>query len=411
MSRRRLVMLLIIVSIAASLVIAPAIAQEGSEAGEEGEEGEEGGIEGAIGGFVEGQGLLGAVVVLTLGVILLTVCAEKLISYLVRATLGLKMSLFALAIVFTGIEFDDTILGVVLAAGKLEGVALGTALGTGLAIIGVTLALAAIVRPFSVNLPTDYIALFALSPLVLVPFVLLGSLTLIHGLVFIGIFVLLFAYFIVREYQRDVPVFRSTELGEAIRTDGGAPPRTDGGATPQTDSGAAFPEPVSTIPEDRFVGNRSAWIWLGLAVVALGGIVFASMLLEAGSEVVVEGFGIEGTVFGATVLTVILTFEDIMLTLEPVRRGFPEIGVGNVIGSVVFSMTANIGVILFVGELAIAPSVFTFHLPAIIVVTTLAAYFMYSGELNRWHGYLLGGCYVAYWIVALVVFGGVPLGG
>jgi cation:H+ antiporter len=259
------------------------------------------------------------------------------------------------------------------------------------------LALAAIVRPFPVDLPTDYIVLFALAPLILVPFVLIGTLTLIHGVVLLGFFVLTFLYLIVREYQRGEPVFRSSDLGDAIRPDGGV----------------ALPPSVSDIPEDRFVEGRSyaGVIWLVLGIVALVGIVFASMLLEAGSEVVVEGFGIEETVFGATVLTAILTFEDIMLTLEPVRRGVPEIGVGNVIGSVLFSVTGNVGIIMLVSDLTISPAVLTFHLPAIIVVTALAAYFLYRGGLKRWHGAVLGGLYVAYWIAAIVIFGGVPLGG
>jgi cation:H+ antiporter len=408
MSRRKLIVLLFVAMLAVSLVATPAVAQE---EGEGGEEGEEGGIEGTVGGFVEAQGLLGAVLILALGVVLLTFFVERLISYLTRASLGMQMSLFALAIVFTGFEFDDTILGLVLAAGGLEGAALGTALGTGLAIIGVTLALAAIVQPFPVDLPNDYIAIFAFAPLVLVPFVLLGTLTLVPGLVLVGFFILGFAYFIVRERQRDVPVFRSTELGKALQSGGGSEPRTDGGTQPQTDGGAALPGPVSRIPEDRLVGNRSGWIWLGFSVLALVGIILASILLETSSEVVIEGFGIPGTVFGATVLTAILTFEDIVLTLEPVRRGVPEIGAGNVIGSVLFSVTGNIGILTLVSEVTIGSSVLTFHLPFIIVVTLLAAYFMYQGELERWHGYLLGGLYVAYWVIAFTVFGGAPVGG
>jgi cation:H+ antiporter len=418
--RKLLAVVLVVAIVAVPLVATPTLAQDGdgsggegtgggdaageaSESGEEGDEGEEGGIEGAIGGAIEGSGLLGAVLVLALGVVLLTACVERLISYLTRAALGLKLSLFALAIVFTGLEFDDTILGLVLAAGGLEGAALGTALGTGLAIVGITLALAAIVSPFPVDLPTDYIALFTLAPLVLVPVALLETLTLAYGLVLVGFFVLAFAYLIARERQRDQPVFRSTELGKAIQTDGGTEARTDGGT--------ALPEPVARIPEDRLLGDRTGWLWLGFAVLALVGVVFASMLLEAGSEIVVEGVGIDGTVFGATVLTAILTFEDVLLTLEPVRRGVPEIGVGNVIGSVLFSVTGNVGVLTLVADVAVAPSVLVFHLPAIVVVTGLAAYFMYRGEMKRRHGYLLGGCYVAYWIIALAVFGGVPLGG
>ncbi|MFC7231901.1 sodium:calcium antiporter [Saliphagus sp. GCM10025308] len=392
MDRTRVLTTGFIVLLAVCLIVTPVLAQE------QGEDAEEvGGIEGLIEGFVEGQGLLGALLVLAGGGILLTVCVEKLISYLTRTAFGLKISLFALAILFTGFEFDDTILALVLSGGGLEGAALGTALGTGLAIIGVTLALAAIIKPFPVDLPPDYVALFALAPLLLLPFVLAGTLTLVHGLLLLSAFVALFGYIIVREYQRDMPVFRNTELGKEIQADGGI----------------ALPSAVSTIPEDRLFGGRSAagWIWLALSILALAGIVVASMMLEAGSEVVIDGFGIEETVFGATVLTVILTFEDVMLTVEPVRRGVPEIGVGNVIGSVLFSVTANVGVIMFVSDLEISRSVLTFHLPSVILMTALAAYFLYAGELKRWHGYLLGGLYVAYWLIAILIFGGVPISG
>jgi cation:H+ antiporter len=393
MGGRRIVAVLFVVLIAVSVTVTPALAQE------EGEEGE-GGIEGVIEGFIEAQGTIGALIVLLGGIVLLTACTEKLISYLSRASLDLNMSLFALAIIFTGFEFDDTILALVFSAGDLEGAALGTALGTGLAITGITLAAAAIVRPFPVDLPIDYIAIFALSPLVLVPFVLLGTLTFIHGVILTTFFVFAFGYFLLRERQRDIPVFRNTEFGqelEELRADGGM----------------ANPPSLEDIPEDRLLGEwaNSGIVWLLLSIVALVGIVFASILLEGGSEVVIEGVGIDQTVFGATFLTLILTFEDIMLTIEPVRRGFPEIGVGNVIGSVLFSVTGNVGVIMFLSEVTISPSVLTFHLPAIIIMTVLAAYFFSEGQLKRWHGYLLGGLYVAYWLIAIVVFGGVPLGG
>ena len=412
--KRRVGLAVLLVVLLAALPLAPALAggvgidgpigsvdaQEaggGDETGEAGEE-DEGGIEGAIESFIEAQGTIGAVIVLIVGVVLLTASTEKLISYLTRASLNLKMSLFALAIIFTGFEFDDTILALVLSSGGLEEAALGSALGTGLAIIGVTLALAAVVEPFPVDLPKDYIAIFGLGPLILVPFVLLGTLTAVHGVVLTLFFVFAFGYFILRERQRDVPVFRDSELGKQLRSDGGTATRSD---------------TLEEIAEERILGDLadSGFVWLLLSILALIGIVFSAMLLEGGSEVVIEGFGLSGTVFGATVLTLILTFEDIMLTLEPVRRGFPEIGVGNVIGSVLFSVTGNVGVIMFLSDVNISDSVLTFHLPFMIVVTALAAYFFYQGQIKRWHGVLLGSLYIAYWVIALVVFGGVPLGG
>ncbi|MFD1514171.1 sodium:calcium antiporter [Halomarina rubra] len=359
--------------------------------------GDEGGLEAQIEGFIESGGLLRGIAVLLGGVFLLTACAEKLISYLTRASLGLRISLFALAIVFTGFEVDDMMVAVVFSAGNLEGAALGTALGTALAITGITLALAAIVQPFSVAIPRDYVALFALSPLLVVPFAAVGTLSPVHGIVLIGLFIAVFSYLVVREYQRDIPVFRTTELGAEIRPDGGTP----------------LPASVSEIPEDRLLGRfaTSGWVWVGLSFLALAGIVFASMLLEAGSEVVIDDVGLNETVYGATILTLILTFEDIMLTIEPIRRGVPEIGIGNVIGSVLFSVTANIGVILMFSDLTISSSVLTLHLPAIIIVTALAAYFLSTGKLKRWHGYLLGGLYVTYWAIAVFVYGGVPVSG
>lgn len=359
-------------------------------------------VEEAIETFVEAQGLWFAVVVLAAGGLILIAFVEKLISYLTRAAVGLGISVFSLAILFTGFEFDDTILALVFASGGLEDAALGTALGTALAIVGITLAVAAVVRPFSVEIPRDYLALMVLSPLILLPLVLLGTLSVIHGIALLAVFFAFLAYIVYMEHHRDVPVFRDTDLVERVETDGGVEP--DGGVVH---------ERLEPIFEDRFVDDLSysGYVWIGLAVVALAGVVVGSVLIEVGSEVVLEDTGLEETTFGATVLTLLLTFENVLLTLEPVRRGVPEIGIGHVIGSVVFSVTGNIGFILLLADLNIGASVLYFHFPALLVVTALGAYFIASGRIRRWHGLLLGGLYVAYWLVAVFVLGGVPISG
>ncbi|ELZ09641.1 sodium/calcium exchanger membrane region [Natrinema thermotolerans DSM 11552] len=362
-------------------------------------------IEAALEGVVDSQGTWFAYLVLAVGAIALTYSVEKLISYLTRAAMGLGVSIFALAIVFTGIEFDDTVVALVFGAGDLEGVALGTALGTALAITGITLAAAAIYKPFPVEVPRDYLLLFAIAPLLLVPFVAIDRLGLAHGLVLVAIFVGLFGYIVARELQRDVPVFRDSEIAERLEADGGVP--LDDLAIGDVDSRTVLEE----IPEDRYVAERryAGAFWLGLAAVSLLGVIVGAMLLEAGSEAIVESWGIEETVFGATVLTLVLTVENLLLTIEPVRRGIPEIGIGHVIGSVVFSVTANVGVITFVADVTIPRAVLYFHLPAVVVLTAVAAVFVSSGRLRRRHGLVLLGLYAAYWLVSLLVFGGVPI--
>lgn len=330
-----------------------------------------------------------AILLFVAGGALLIFSAEKFIGYLVRAAEGLGVSLFLLAIVLTGIEFDDAVLGVATNMEDLSGVALGSALGTALSLTGVTLALAAIVKPFRVSLPSDYVLLFALSPLALVPFVLTGTLTALHGTILLGVFVVVLGYIVVRETNGDVPIFRETEVREV----------QDGGQV------RAMSAELPFVPDWDFPG----WAWLGMSLLALGGLVVGAESMAIATEGIVTGWNLEGTVFGATIATAVLTFEDIFLTVEPVRRGAPEIGVGNVLGSVIFSVTANVGVVLLVGSISVSPSVLVWHLPMVLVSTGLAAYFIWTNELRRWHGYALLALYGAYWLGSYLLFGGLVM--
>ena len=86
-----------------------------------------------------------SILIFAAGAALLVYSAEKLIVYLVGAASGLHISVFLLAIIFTGIEFDDVTYGVVLNIEDLGQVALGTVFGTAIAMTGIVLALTAIV--------------------------------------------------------------------------------------------------------------------------------------------------------------------------------------------------------------------------------------------------------------------------
>ncbi|MBB4683173.1 sodium:calcium antiporter [Amycolatopsis jiangsuensis] len=108
--------------------------------------------------------------------------------------------------------------------------------------------------------------------------------------------------------------------------------------------------------------------------------------------------------------TLALSLEDVFLTVEPARRGAPEIGVANVIGSVVFSVTGKIGIILlFGGVITVDYEVVSWHLPVLLLMTVPAAVFLGTGRLRRWHGIVLLACYVAYFVISLVAFGEVPV--
>jgi cation:H+ antiporter len=86
-----------------------------------------------------------SILIFIAGAALLIYSAEKLIVYLVGAASGLHVSVFLLAIIFTGIEFDDLALGIALNLEDLSGVALGTVFGTAISMTGIVLA--AIISP------------------------------------------------------------------------------------------------------------------------------------------------------------------------------------------------------------------------------------------------------------------------
>ena len=362
-----------------------------------------------------------------LGVALLVYSAEKLIGYLVGVSSRWAISLFLVAVVFTGIEFDDLAFGVVLNLEGLQQVALGTVIGTTVAMTGIVLALAAIIAPCRVDVPKDYLVLFVAAPVLMFAVALSGVLTLLTGVVLMVLFVAFVGWIAYREYSSRRPVFRNAELYEQLEKVGAGGSTTltasgDGADTPPGPPGgtrgvhgpAGFDLPADLRVDQGFLKarRRSPWGGLALAVLALVGLVVGAFVAAQGTDGILDTFEISGTVFGVTIATLALSLEDIFLTVEPARRGAPEIGVANVIGSVVFSVTGKLGIVLLVGGMiTVDREVLSWHLPVLVVMTALAAIFLATGRLRRWHGIVLLALYVAYFVVSLVVFGEVPVDG
>ena len=333
------------------------------------------------------------------GATLLVYSAERLIGALVGASRGLRISVFLLAIIFTGIEFDDLVLGIALNLEDDQDAALGLVLGTAVSFSGVVLAVGAILTPTRFDIPREYIVIYAAAPLLMIVFAVRKEVTTVDAIVLLVLFVAWIAYVAVRESRHETATFRNLEIMEELEE-----ADEDDGA-----SDAVRSEAVSTM--SLFDKRRwSGWLNLGMAVLSLGGIIIGAATVSEGSDQILDRYGIDGTVFGATIITAVLVIEDLFLTVRPIRKGVPEIGIGNVIGSLVFSVTGKLGIVVLAGgSIAIGTSVLRWHLPVLIGLTGLSAYFLLTGQIKRWHGFVLLALYIGYWVISYVVYGGAPI--
>ncbi|WP_435069126.1 sodium:calcium antiporter [Haloplanus sp. C73] len=353
---------------------------------------EEGGEEG--GELLEVSGWA-AVATLLVGSLILLASIELLIHALIRTALRFGVSAFLLAIIFSGWEFDNVAFGLFTGFAEMQNVAFGLAIGNSVSIFGMTLALGAIAVPFAVDVPRDYLLMMVGAPLLLIPPLLSGSLTPALSLAFIAMYVIIFAYIYRREGEMDRTFMESDEVKEVISA-------ADGQGEASVPS--YVPAPIRRLTEIR-------WFWPAMLLVGIGGIVVGAESASTGVEGIQATWNLTGTFIGVTLVTVLLTLDDLLLIIEPLRLGYYDVAVGGVIGSLLFFVTANIGIIGLVGTINFRWETVFFHLPSLFVFTGLAGYLFWKGEVSRRHGALLLGMYVLYLAVNIRYFATLPVEG
>jgi len=278
---------------------------------------------------------------------------------------------------------------------EMQNVAFGLAIGNAVSIFGMTLALGALAVPFVVDVPKDYLLLMVASPVFLIPPLLSGSLTPALSVMFIFIYVMIFSYILWRESQMDRTFMESDEVKEVIAA-------ADGQGEASVPS--YVPSPIRRLTEFR-------WFWPAMLLVAIGGIVVGAESASTGVEGIQATWNLTGTFIGVTLVTVLLTLDDLLLIIEPLRLGYYDVAVGGVIGSLLFFVTANVGVIGLVGTINFQWETVFFHLPTLFVFAGLSGYFLWKGEMTRRHGALLLGMYVIYLAINVQFFATLPVEG
>jgi cation:H+ antiporter len=283
---------------------------------------------------------------------------ERLLEGLVGLAGLLRVSAFAVAAVLSGFEAENVAVGLAAARKGAQEVALGTVFGGAIFLVCVALGLGAMLHPLRVILPRSFLVLMAACP-VLVGVGLIGGRTPRPvGAVLLMAFVAAILYLV--RASRDHAFLESEEVREA--------------------------------EEKRYSYPKAAGLTvLGLVVIAVGG-----ELVTEGAEGIVSVLGLSTLLVGMVVTPAAIEVEEVIRQAVPAREGRPEVSAGNLVGTLLYFLWFNLGLIALVFPVRVDPQVRAFDWPYLVVVTWLATLFFARGQVGRIEGALLVTTYALY---------------
>jgi cation:H+ antiporter len=298
-----------------------------------------------------------AVAAFAAGLWLLVEAVEGLVEALRHWAAAAGLSGVLLGALVLGLDVEATAAGVAATLDDLPGTALGTSVGAAIFLMTAGLGIAGLVAPFRVRPPAALLVAAGVATAVCIAAAADGSLTRVDGALLLGCFAPLVAGVVV--WRPPAP----TPPGE---------------------------------PPDR-PPRLAVRILAGLA-----GLVIGAELLVFGTERIVADLGLSETVFGLLVVGAAVSFEEVVLEALPAFRGFPELSVGNALGTLVFLLTGSLGLIALARPIDVPASVTGYHLPALAAAVLLAGGMLARGRLGRPEGAVLVAAYLAYAAAALL---------
>ncbi len=346
-------------------------------------------------------GELVGVVVFLVGVVLVVESVETFVEAIAEGAVALGISGFFLTVLLAGTDLENAVLGLAAVADGLPALALGTVFGEALFILGAAVGIAGVLTPFETRVPRSYLLLFLGTPALFFLLALDGTLDRFDGVVLTFAYLPLLVVVYLLESRSTTRYLASEELAEGVEddergTEGEGDGRDEEGEL-DLDLDLDLDIDIESDRLDALRERHEGRYRIGVALLAAVGMTVGSELAVMGARDLLSALGVAGLAFGATVVSFVASLEELALTLEPVRQGRPHLGVGNVIGSSLFFVTANAGVLALVRPIDTGGAVFTVHWPFFLLALVLVAGVFVRGRVGRASGVLLLATYAAYW--------------
>lgn len=312
--------------------------------------------------------MLLAIAATVLGLAVLAWSADRFVdgASAVARYLGMPSLLVGMVIIGFGTSAPELVVSAFAAAGGDPGIALGNALGSNVANIGLILGATALVIPVAVHrgilrkeLPVLLLVTAALGVLVLD-----AEVSRADAVVLLVALVALLAWSV-------LSARRATD--DPLAAD------------------------VDKETEAHHLSRKAAWTWL---VVGLLLLVVSSRVLVWGAVGVAERLGWSDLVIGLTVVALGTSAPELASSIAAARKGESDLALGNIIGSNLFNTLGVIGVAGVISPAVVSADLVTRDLPVVFGLTVALIVFavwpLGRGKITRLEGTLLLLAYAAY---------------
>jgi cation:H+ antiporter len=312
--------------------------------------------------------MLGDIAEVVVGLILLIWGADRFVhgAAATARNLGVAPLMIGLTIVAFATSAPEILVSIVAASRGEPDLAVGNAIGSNIANIGLVLGAVAIIRPIelkSATLRREMPALLAVTLLTVALF-LDSYLARIDGVVLLTGLIIVVIWLV--------------RLG--IRTSSTDPLQADFEAE---------------IPAGQ--NMKAAIAWLIVGVVSL---LFGADFLVDGAINIARAVGVSEMVIGITLVALATSLPELAVSLVSAIKGEYGIAIGNIVGSNIFNLLAVIGVAAAIQPSILPPSVLSLHLFVMVAYTLVLFAMTYEydgrGVITRYEGTALVLTYLAY---------------
>ena len=301
------------------------------------------------------------------GLVLLVYGADRFVegAAAIARYLGMPPLLIGLTIVGIATSAPEILVGVVAALeGKTE-IAIGNAIGSNIANVGLVLGFTVMLMPVTITSPTIKREFIFMLPAIALAFGLLID----RNLSYIDAWILLLG--LAASILAVIYLSRKSARTDPLRN-----------------------EFEIEIPERPNIGRSIFWFLLGLAFL-LGG---AYVLVEC-AVIVAKHFGLSDLIIGLTIIAIGTSLPELAASIMAVKKNEADIAIGNVIGSNMFNMLAVIGIPGMIHATDFDSVVLHRDFPVMIGMTLLMGYMVFirgAGKFDRAEGSVLFLCFIAY---------------